>query len=386
MVWRAMKLEEFQAKKLFREYGIPVPDGTMVTTAEEARSAAEQIECPVVVKAQVQAGGRGKAGGVKLAKTPAEAYMAADSILGMDIKGLKVERLLVDPAVSIAGEYYVGITFDRRKKLPVMMASASGGVDIEKVAAETPEQIFFQEINPERGLRSFEAKQLAFQLFADKKKALATASVMMKLWDCFHGIDASLVEINPLAELEDGSIIALDAKIVLDDNAMFKHPVMEEMRLPTPSERKELDAKSHGLSYVQLDGDIGCMVNGAGLALATMDLIKHLGGTPANFLDIGGSSSPEKVIHAMELLVSDSNVKAVFINVFGGITRCDDVANGLVAAMQEIRTDIPLVIRLAGTNEEEGIRILSDFGITALKDMTEGAREAIRLAGEGGDS
>jgi succinyl-CoA synthetase beta subunit len=386
MVWRAMKLEEFQAKKLFREYGIPVPDGTMVTTSEEARSAAEQIGCPVVVKAQVQAGGRGKAGGVKLAKTPAEAYMAANAILGMDIKGFKVERLLVDPAVSIAGEYYVGITFDRRKKLPVMMASASGGVDIEKVAAANPEQIFFGEINPERGLRSFEAKQLAFQLFTDKKKALATASVMMKLWDCFHGVDASLVEINPLAELTDGSIIALDAKIVLDDNAMFKHPIMEEMRLPTISEQKELDAKSHGLSYVQLDGNIGCMVNGAGLALATMDLIKHLGGTPANFLDIGGSSSPQKVIHAMELLVSDSNVKAVFINVFGGITRCDDVANGLVAALQEIKTDIPLVIRLAGTNEEEGIRILSDFGITALKDMTEGAREAIRLAGEGGDS
>ncbi|RKZ06677.1 ADP-forming succinate--CoA ligase subunit beta [Candidatus Fermentibacteria bacterium] len=381
-----MKLEEFQAKILFREYGIPVPDGTMVNTSEEARSAAEEIGCPVVIKAQVQAGGRGKAGGVKLAKTPAEAYMAANAILGMDIKGFIVERLLVDPAVSIAGEYYVGITFDRRKKMPVMMASASGGVDIEKVAAETPEQIFFGEINPERGLRSFEAKQLAFQLFADKKKALATASVMMKLWDCFHGVDASLVEINPLAELEDGSIIALDAKIVLDDNAMFKHPIMEEMRLPTTSEQKELDARSHGLSYVQLDGNIGCMVNGAGLALATMDLIKHLGGTPANFLDIGGSSSPQKVIHAMELLVSDSNVKAVFINVFGGITRCDDVANGLVAALQEIKTDIPLVIRLAGTNEEEGIRILSDFGITALKDMTEGAREAIRLAGEGGDS
>ena len=381
-----MKLEEFQAKKLFSEYGIPIPDGTMVTTSEEARSAAENIGCPVVVKAQVQAGGRGKAGGVKLAKTPAEAYMAADAILGMDIKGFIVERLLVDPAVSIAGEYYVGITFDRRKKLPVMMASASGGVDIEKVAAANPEKIFFGEINPERGLRSFEAKQLAFQLFTDKKKALATASIMMKLWDCFHGVDASLVEINPLAELEDGSIIALDAKIVLDDNAMFKHPIMEEMRLPTTSEQKELDAKSHGLSYVQLDGNIGCMVNGAGLALATMDLIKHLGGTPANFLDIGGSSSPQKVIHAMELLVSDSNVKAVFINVFGGITRCDDVANGLVAALQEIKTDIPLVIRLAGTNEEEGIRILSDFGITALKDMTEGAREAIRLAGEGGDS
>ena len=379
-----MKLEEFQAKRLFRDYGIPAPDGVMVTTAEEARSAAEKIGCPVIIKAQVQTGGRGKAGGVKLAGTPPEAYIAADSILGMDIKGFEVERLLVDPAVSIAGEYYMGITIDRRKKLPVMMASASGGMDIEKVSAETPELIFFQEINPERGLRSFEAKQLAFRLFNDKNKAKAATSIMVKLWDCFHGVDASLAEINPLAELEDGSIIALDAKIVLDDNAMFKHPFMEELRIPTTSEKAELDAKSHGLSYVQLEGEIGCMVNGAGLAMATMDVIKHLGGTPANFLDIGGSSSPEKVVHAMELLVSDSNVKAIFINVFGGITRCDDVANGLVAALREIKTDLPLVVRLTGTNEEEGIRILSDFGITALKDMTAGAREAIRLAGEGG--
>lgn len=381
-----MKLEEFQAKRLFREYGIPAPDGVMVTTAEEARSAAEKIGCPVVIKAQVQAGGRGKAGGVKLAGTPPEAYMASESILGMDIKGFRVERLLVDPAVSISAEYYVGITIDRRKKQPVMMVSASGGMDIEKVAAETPELIFFKEINPERGLRSFESKQLAFKLFSDKKKVMAAASTMEKLWKCFHDVDASLAEINPLAELKDGSIIALDAKIVLDDNAMFKHPVMEELRLPTPSERKELDAKNHGLSYVQLDGEIGCMVNGAGLAMATMDVIKHLGGTPANFLDIGGSSSPEKVIHAMELLVSDRNVKTIFINVFGGITRCDDVANGLVAALQEIKTDLPLVVRLTGTNEEEGIKILSDFGITAMKDMTKGAREAIRLAKEGGGS
>jgi succinyl-CoA synthetase beta subunit len=215
---------------------------------------------------------------------------------------------------------------------------------------------------------------------------MAAASIMEKLWKCFHDIDASLAEINPLAELKDGSIIALDAKIVLDDNAMFKHPVMEELRLPTPSEIKELDAKNHGLSYVQLEGEIGCMVNGAGLAMATMDIIKHLGGTPANFLDIGGSSSPEKVIHAMELLVSDCNVKTIFINVFGGITRCDDVANGLVAALSEIKTDLPLVVRLTGTNEEEGIKILSDFGITAMKDMTKGAREAIRLAKEGGGS
>jgi len=381
-----MKLEEFQAKSLFREHGIPAPDGVMVTTAEEARSAAEKIGCPVVVKAQVQTGGRGKAGGVKLARELPEVYPAADSILGMDIKGFKVERLLIDPALSIAAEYYVGITIDRRKKLPVMMASASGGVDIEKVASETPELIFFQEINPERGLRSFEAKQLAFQLFSDKKQALSAASIMVSLWNCYHDVDASLAEINPLAALEDGSIIALDAKIVLDDNAMYKHPVMEELRQPTPSEKAELEAKSHGLSYVQLDGEIGCMVNGAGLAMATMDVIKHLGGTPANFLDIGGSSSPEKVIHAMELLVSDSNVKAIFINVFGGITRCDDVATGLVAALKEIRTDLPLIVRLTGTNEKEGIKILSDFGITALSSMTEGAREAIRFADRGGES
>ena len=381
-----MKLEEFQAKKLFRKFGIPVPDGIMVTTAEEARSAAEKIGCPVVIKAQVQTGGRGKAGGVKLAGTPAEAYIAADSILGMDIKGFKVERLLVDPAVSIAGEYYVGITINRSKKLPVIMVSASGGMDIEKVAAETPDKIFFKEINPERGLRSFEAKRLAFRLFQNKKQALSAAKIMVQLWDCIHGSDASMAEINPLAELKDGSIVALDAKIVLDDSALFRHPVEEGQWLPSPSEEKEYNAKKHGLSYVQLEGEIGCMVNGAGLAMATMDVIKHLGGTPANFLDIGGSSDPEKVIHAMELLVSDSNVKAVFINVFGGITRCDDVARGLVAALKEIQTDLPLVIRLTGTNEEEGIRILSEYGITALKDMTEGAREAIRIAGEEGGS
>ncbi|MBD3277231.1 MAG: ADP-forming succinate--CoA ligase subunit beta, partial [Candidatus Aegiribacteria sp.] len=344
-VWRKMKLEEFQAKRLFREHRIPAPEGTMVTTAEEARTAAEKMGSPVVVKAQVQTGGRGKAGGVKLASSPAEAYGAAEEILGMDIKGFTVERVLVDPAVSIAGEYYVGITVDRRKKLPVMMASASGGVDIEQVAAETPELIFFRDIHPERGLRLFEAKALAFKLFDDKKKALSAASVMVKLWDCYQNVDASLAEINPLAELEDGSIMALDAKIVLDDNAMYKHPSMEELRLPTPSEKKELDAKSHGLSYVQLEGEIGCMVNGAGLAMATMDVIKHLGGRPANFLDIGGSSSPEKVIHAMELLVADENVRTIFINVFGGITRCDDVATGLVKALEEINLELPMVVR-----------------------------------------
>ncbi|OPL19879.1 MAG: succinate--CoA ligase subunit beta [Candidatus Aegiribacteria sp. MLS_C] len=379
-----MKLEEFQAKKLFREHGIPAPEGIMVTSAPDARDASEKIGFPVVVKAQVKTGGRGKAGGVRLAGSPDEAQEAAEAILGMDIKGYTVERLLIDPALRISGEYYIGITVDRKRKIPVMMASASGGMDIEKVAAETPERIIFQPIDPHRGLRGFEAKKLAFRLFSKKKRAMDTSFIMVRLWQCFNDLDATLAEINPLALLEDDSIMALDAKIVLDDNALYRHPRMEDMRLPTPSDQKELGAKSHGLSYVQLDGEIGCMVNGAGLAMATMDVIKHLGGTPANFLDIGGSSSPEKVVHAMDLLVSDPNVRAILINVFGGITRCDDVANGLVQALSGIDLDLPMVVRLTGTNEEEGIRILSERGINALKDMTGAAREAIRLAREGG--
>lgn len=380
-----MKLEEFQAKKLFAEKGIPIPEGRMVTSPDMAEEAAKEIGSAVVVKAQVQAGGRGKAGGVKLAKTPAEAREHAQSILGMIIKDLVVERVLIDPAVSIVGEYYIGITLDRRKKIPVMMVSAAGGVDIEQVAKETPEKIIFRDIDPERGLRDFEAKQLAFELFDDKKKALATASIISKLWKCYKSNDASLAEINPLAELADGSIIALDAKIVLDDAALYKHPELEELRLTTPAEEKELKAKSFGLSYVQLDGEIGCMVNGAGLAMATMDIIKHYGGSPANFLDIGGSSNPDKVVEAMKLLISDPNVKTIFINVFGGITRCDDVANGLLAALSKIELKIPLVVRLTGTNEEEGRKILSDAGIPAMINMTEAAKKAILLAAEGAE-
>ncbi|MBD3370673.1 ADP-forming succinate--CoA ligase subunit beta [Candidatus Fermentibacteria bacterium] len=379
-----MKLEEFQAKKLFSRSGIPIPEGSMVTTAEEARETAGKIGCPVVVKAQVQTGGRGKAGGVKLAQSPEEAQQRASEILGMDIKGHKVKRLLVDPAVDIRGELYAGITVDRNKKAPVMMVSPAGGVDIEEVARTTPEKITFQRIDPLMGLQLFEAKRLAFGLFDEKKKALATAGILTRLWSCFRDCDASLAEINPLAELADGGIIALDAKIVLDDNAMYRHPDLKEMRLPTPDEEKELLAKSKGLSYVQLEGEIGCMVNGAGLAMATMDLIKHLGGRPANFLDIGGSSNPQKVIDAMELLVSDPNVRVIFINVFGGITRCDDVANGLVEALGQLELDLPLVVRLTGTNEDQGREILANAGITAVTDMTEGASKALELASAGG--
>jgi len=379
-----MKLEEFQAKALYGRFGIPVSAGVVVTAAHEAPAAAEKVGLPVVVKAQVQAGGRGKAGGVRLARTLEEVREHAAAILGMTIRDCRVERLLIDPAVAIAGEYYAGIALDRRTGRPVLMASASGGVDIEKVAAETPEKILFHAIDPERGLRPFEARQVAFGLFRDKAKALAATDILLGLWRCYDGTDASLAEINPLVELEDGSLLAIDAKIVLDDSALFRHPELEAMRIATPEEEKELAAKEHGLSYVRLDGGIGCMVNGAGLAMATMDVIRHLGGAPANFLDIGGSSSPDKVVHAMRLLVSDENVRAIFINVFGGITRCDDVARGLVTALERIDTRLPFVVRLTGTNEEEGRRILADAGISATSDMTEGARRAIALARGGG--
>jgi len=379
-----MKLEEFQAKALYGRYGIPVSQGIVISTIDDAVAAAEKVGLPVVVKAQVQAGGRGKAGGVKLAKTHAEVLEHTACILGMTIKDCVVERVLIDPAVSIAGEYYVGITVDRRTKKPVLMASASGGVDIEKVAAETPEKIIFHPIRAELGLRPFEARQIAFRLFPAKEKAMAAADILVRLWRCYDGTDATLAEINPLVELTDGSILAIDAKMVLDDSALFLHPDLEEMRIATPDEEKEIEARHLGLSYVRLDGEIGCMVNGAGLAMATMDVIKHLGGTPANFLDIGGSSNPDKVVYAMKLLVSDSNVKAIFINVFGGITRCDDVARGLVCALEQLDTHLPFVVRLTGTNEEEGRRILADAGIHATSDMTEGARRAIALArGEG---
>ena len=378
-----MKLEEFQAKKLFAEFGIPVPGGMVADTVEEACDASREIGFPVVVKAQVKTGGRGKAGGVRVVHSADECRDAASAILGMDIKSFTVERLLVDPAADISGEYYVGITTDRRRRVPVLMASASGGVDIEEVARTRPEDIVLRPIDPVTGLRPFEAKAVAFRLFDDKKLALECTSIMVRLWKCFDGCDASLVEINPLALLEDGSLLAVDAKIVLDDNALYRHQRFEDLRLPTPDEAKELEAKQKGLSYVRLDGQVGCMVNGAGLAMATMDLIEHLGGSPANFLDIGGSSSPEKVVNAMELLLEDENVKCVFVNVFGGITRCDDVANGLVEALNRLPERPPLVVRLTGTNEKEGLEILSRAGLEATSSMTDGARAAIQLAGGG---
>ena len=381
-----MKLMEFQAKSLFARYGIPVPGGTMVESVEGALEAAEKIGLPVVVKAQVMTGGRGKAGGVKLASTGDEVRTHASTILGMDIKGYEVKRLLVDPAVKIARELYVGITMDRGRGCPVLMVSGEGGVDIEEVARKTPERISIVPVDPVMGLQMYQARRAAFDVFSEKKKAMSAAGVMLQLWSCFAGCDCSLAEINPLAELADGRIEALDAKIVLDDNALFRHPDLAEMRIPQADEIKELRAKEKGLSYVGLDGNIGCMVNGAGLAMATMDLVKHLGGKPANFLDIGGSSNPQKVIDAMELLLSDPGVEVIFINVFGGITRCDDVASGLVEAVQKTRLDLPLVVRLTGTNEEEGRRILAEAGIEATTEMRRGAELALQRASGGGSA
>jgi succinyl-CoA synthetase beta subunit len=375
-----MKIHEYQAKEIFRKFGIPVPGGTVATTPEEAEKIAKDLGGAVVVKAQVHVGGRGKAGGVKLAKTPQEAKEAASKILGMDIKGLTVKKVLVTAAIDIKDEAYVGFIVDRRSKKPLIMVSAAGGIDIEQIARETPEKIHKMIIDPEYGLFSHQAMELAFCLYDDIKLVRKAADIIKKLYSVFISIDSSLTEINPLVVTKDGEIWAVDAKINIDDNALTRHPELESLRDVTENEKKELDAKSKGLSYIKLDGNIGCVVNGAGLAMATMDLIKKYGGEPANFLDIGGSSNPEKVVNALNILISDKNVKSIFFNIFGGITRCDDVAQGIVEALSKLTIDLPIVIRLAGTNEERAREILSGTKLIAASSMSEAARKSIEIA------
>jgi succinyl-CoA synthetase beta subunit len=375
-----MKIHEYQAKEIFRKFGIPVPGGTVATTPEEAEKIAKDLGGAVVVKAQVHVGGRGKAGGVKLAKTPQEAKEAASKILGMDIKGLTVKKVLVTAAIDIKDEAYVGFIVDRRSKKPLIMVSAAGGIDIEQIARETPEKIHKMIIDPEYGLFSHQAMELAFCLYDDIKLVRKAADIIKKLYSVFISVDSSLTEINPLVVTKDGEIWAVDAKINIDDNALTRHPELESLRDVTENEKKELDAKSKGLSYIKLDGNIGCVVNGAGLAMATMDLIKKYGGEPANFLDIGGSSNPEKVVNALNILISDKNVKSIFFNIFGGITRCDDVAQGIVEALSKLTIDLPIVIRLAGTNEERAREILSGTKLIAASSMSEAARKSIEIA------
>lgn len=374
-----MKIHEYQARQLFRQYAIPVPDDILCHTVSEVEQAARELNRMVVVKAQVLVGGRGKAGGVKLAKTVEDAVAAANKILGMDIKGYKVEKVLVADAVEILKEYYVGLTIDRNTKSVLFMASAEGGVEIEEVAKENPDAIFKIPIDPDLGMTDFVARKIAFKLFDDMALVKQAVDIFKKLYKLFIENDASLVEVNPLVITDGGRLMAIDGKMNFDDNALYRQVDIEALNEPDEDEKKELAAKESGLTYIRLDGNIGCMVNGAGLAMATMDVIKHFGGSPANFLDIGGSSSPQKVIDAMTLLLSDKNVKVIMINIFGGITRCDDVARGLVTALDQMKVDIPIVIRLSGTNAEEGLRIISEKNLPTVSSLSEAAQAAIKL-------
>jgi len=374
-----MKIHEYQAKEIFSRYKIPVTNEVVCYTVAEAVDAAEKLGLPVVVKAQVLAGGRGKAGGVKLARTKEDVPEMAGKILGMDIKGYTVEKILIAQGVKFSSEFYVGLTIDRNSKSVIFMASSEGGVEIEEVAKENPDAIHKFVIDPDLGLTPFLARKIAFSLFTDFNLVKQGASMFQKLYQIFMDTDSSLVEINPLVITEDGLLLALDGKMNFDDNALYRQGAIEALNEPTEDELKELEAKEKGLTYIRLDGSIGCMVNGAGLAMATLDLIKYFGGEPANFLDIGGSSNPQKVIDAMNLILSDKNVKVVMINIFGGITRCDDVARGLIIALEKIKVEVPIVVRLSGTNSKEGLEILKQANLPIVETMSQAAQKAIEL-------
>jgi succinyl-CoA synthetase beta subunit len=385
-----MKIHEYQGKALLRDYGVPVPRGIVARTADEAEAAAKELGTDVVVvKAQIHAGGRGKGGGVKIAKSPAEARELAEKILGMMLvthqtgpEGREVKTLLIEEGLPIDREFYLGITLDRVTGRNVFMASSAGGMDIEKVAAETPELILKETIDPSVGLRPFQARKLAFGLGIPNDLVNQAAKFMLSLYDAYEKMDASLVEINPFLLTKDNRLIALDAKVNFDDNALFRHKEYAELRDLNEEEPLEIEASEHDLNYIKLDGNIGCMVNGAGLAMATMDIIKLHGGEPANFLDVGGGASQERVEEAFKILLADENVKAVLINIFGGIVRCDMVANGVVSAAKNLGVSIPIVARLEGTNVEEGRRVLHDSGVNILAatGMSDAAEKVVSAA------
>ncbi|MGQ0720875.1 MAG: ADP-forming succinate--CoA ligase subunit beta [Candidatus Eiseniibacteriota bacterium] len=377
-----MNLHEYQGRDLFASYGIPVLPGFVATTAAEAAEAARKLGGGVVVKAQVHAGGRGKAGGVKLAENPAQAAEVAAAILKLKIKGLPVRRVLVARAAEIASEAYYGITLDRESRRHVVICSAAGGIDIEEVAAKTPDKIVRHLVNPKTGLTAEEALDISRRVYANEEHARQSADILGKLWRICREKDTSLIEINPLVVDGAGQVLALDAKVVVDDNALYRQQDIEALRDPDSESKWDRLARENGLSYVKLDGDVGCVVNGAGLAMATMDLIKYYGGEPANFLDIGGSSSPEKVLTAMQIILADRNVKAIVFNIFGGITRCDDVARGIVQAVKKGKIEHPIVVRLTGTNEAEARKILeeSDVKVIPAATMDEVVQQGIRRA------
>lgn len=375
-----MNIHEYQAKEILRRFGVPIPPGEVATTPAEAEAIATKLGGAVMVKAQVHAGGRGKAGGVKFCKDAATAKEKATAILGMQIKGLTVEKVLVTTAADIGTEAYVGIIVDRKTKQAVFMVSAAGGIDIEEVAATTPEKIHYHPVDPRYGLQPFEAQQMGFFLYQDPKQARAAAKIMQQLYAAFLATGCSLAEINPLVVTPQGEVIAVDAKMVIDDNELDRLPAVAALRDESSEAPSEVDARKANLTFIKLDGDVGCVVNGAGLAMATMDLVKYYGGEPANFLDIGGSSNPEKVVNALRIITSDPNVKAILFNIFGGITRTDDVANGIVTATKANPLKVPIVIRLTGTNEEIAVKILKDNGFSASSDMDEAVQQAVALA------
>ena len=386
-----MKIHEYQGKAILKEYGVPVPRGIVARTADEAEAAAKELGTDVcVVKAQIPAGGRGKGGGVKLAKSPEEAKQIAAEMLGMMLvthqtgpEGREVKTLLIEEGLPIDKEFYLGITLDRVTGRNVFMASSAGGMDIEKVAEETPELILKETIDPAVGLQAFQARKLAFGLGIPNELVNQAVKFMLSLYKAYESTDASLVEINPFLLTKDGRLIALDAKLNFDDNAMFRHKAFADLRDLNEEEPLEIEASKFDLNYIKLDGNIGCMVNGAGLAMATMDIIKLAGGEPANFLDVGGGASQERVEQAFKILLADQNVKAVLINIFGGIVRCDMVANGVVAAAKNLGVSIPIVARLEGTNVEEGRRVLreSGIGIIPAEGMNDAAEKVVAAAG-----
>ncbi len=387
-----MNLHEYQSKNLFARFGIPTPRGKVVTSPQEAYDVAKEIGGPVVVKAQVLTGGRGKAGGVKLARTPDEARSHADAILGMNIKGLIVHKALVDPASDIKQEIYLSVTNDRAARKPLMMASAAGGMDIEQVNRESPEKIIREHIDPFLMLRDYQARNLASSIRLPREHWKAFADIARNLFRCFEECDATLAEINPLVITGSGTLMALDGKMTIDDNALFRRPDLAEMRDLQAEPGEETRAREAGLSYVKLDGDIGCMVNGAGLAMTTMDITSDIaaklgieGSGPANFLDIGGGASAEKVAAAMRIILSEPKVKAVLLNIFGGITRCDEVARGILQALDEVKTNVPLVVRLVGTNAAEGRQIIDGANIPNMQSaatLVDAAEKAVLAAKE----
>ncbi len=378
-----MNLHEYQSKNLFSMYGIPIPRGRVTNNAGEAQKIAAELGGKVVVKSQVLVGGRGKAGGIRLAKSAEEAADHTTRILAMQIKGLPVRRVLIDEAVSIEKEIYLGITNDRAMRKPVMMASSEGGMDIEEVARRSPQKIVKVHIDPLLGLRDYQSRDISHSIDLPREYWRGFMEIARNLWRVYQEKDATLVEINPLVITKNHTLLALDGKMVIDDNALFRHADLAELRDFDIEAPAEVEARKHGISYIKLDGEIGCMVNGAGLAMATMDIIKLCGGNPANFLDVGGGASAEKVAAAFRIILSDPNVKAILINIFGGITRGDEVARGILAAIEECRIQIPMVVRLVGTHAEEGLKILSAAKMTTAESLIDAAQKAVSaLRGE----